>query len=218
MDLVEATILARGQQRWFGAVTGRFKGKLRILRSKSSRRRDEILQLFEITVDERLKTKLLRYLKNDPDISELAITHSSQGRLVGLMRARGTIMRCIADSDCFLVQASNDSRTEIEWKVLGTNRSLKNLMAHLSRKKVEYRVRDISEVKVKKGLTARQEWLLRSAYEHGYFDSPKGTHLRALAGDLRISAPTLFESLRKTERKLLEEHFEGDRSLPLAGI
>ena len=207
LELVEASILARGQQRWLDVVTRRFKGKLRILRSKRSPRGDGILQLVEITVDERVKDRLVGYLKGDPDVSELAITHSSQGRLVGLMRAKGAIIRCIADSDCFLVYASNDSGKDIEWKVLGTRRSLKNLMARLSKRGVEYRVGDISEVKAKRGLTARQEWLLRSAYEHGYFDSPKETHLRALAAKLGVKAPTLFESLRKSERKLLWEHF-----------
>ncbi|MDG7003770.1 MAG: hypothetical protein JRN56_07740, partial [Nitrososphaerota archaeon] len=113
MDLIEATILVEGHQKWIDAVTGRYGARLRLLNSKGTRRRDEILELFEITVDRKLENRLLRYLRNSPDISELEITNSSHGRLVGIVRAKGVVMRCVADSDCFLVYASNGSGREI---------------------------------------------------------------------------------------------------------
>jgi len=178
-----------------------------MLHSKRSRRQGEALQLFEITVDRTLKDKLISYLQNEPDISELEITNSSHGRLVGTIRAKGVIMRCIADSDCFLVQASNDSGGEIAWKILGTDRSLKELLNGLRRKGIDFEMGEISEVRRKKTLTARQEWLLRSAYEKGYFDYPKRIRIGPLARMLRVAPPTLFESLRKTQKKLLDEHF-----------
>lgn len=189
-------------------ATEGYGAKLRIIRSKRSHRRDEVLQVFELVVDESRKEGLLEYLKRAPDVSELSLIHTSQGRLYGLMRARGAIMRCIADSDCFLIRASNEAGREIEWRVLGTRRSLKGLMRRLTGRGIEYSVISIAEAKQRKGLTARQEWLLRSAYERGYFDSPKGIRLRALAEELGVSAPTLHESLRRTQKKLLREHFE----------
>lgn len=207
MKLIEATLLAKGHQRWIDAITGQYGARLRLLHSKRSRGRDAALQLFEITVDRKLKDRLVRYLQNDPDISELEITNSSHGRLVGMIRAKGMIMRCIADSDCFLVYASNDAGVKIAWKVLGTSRSIEGLLARLRRRRIEFEIGDISEVRRKVGLTARQEWLLRSAYERGYFDYPKRVRIGPLARALRVSPPTLYESLRKTQKKLLDEHF-----------
>ena len=207
MDLIEATILAKGHQRWIESVTGRYGAKLKLLHSKRSTGRDEALQVFEITVDRKLKDRLVRYLQNDPEISELEITNSSHGRLVGMIRAKGVIMRCVADSDCFLVYASNESGEEITWKVLGTDRSLRSLVGKLKRRGIDFKVGDISAVKRKQMLTARQEWLLRSAYERGYYDYPKRIRIGPLARILKVSPPTLYESLRKTQKKLYDEHF-----------
>ncbi len=180
---------------------------MRLLQSKRSQRRDEVLQIFEITVDRKLKDRLIRYLQNDPGISELVITNSSHGRLVGMIRAKGVIMRCIADSDCFLIEASNDPGEKIAWKVLGTDRSVRDLLSKLRKKGVDFEISEISEVKRKQMLTARQEWLLRSAYEKGYFDYPKKIRIGSLARMLQVSPPTLYESLRKTQKKLYDEHF-----------
>ena len=207
MERIEATILAKGHQRWIDSVTGRYGAKLRLLHSKRSRGRDEALQVFEITVDRKLKSKLVRFLQNDPEISELEITNSSHGRLVGMIRAKGVIMRCIADSDCFLAYASNDSGEEITWRVLGTDSALRNLLLSLKKKRIRFKVEDISAERRKQTLTARQEWLLRSAYERGYFDYPKRIRIGPLAQILKVSPPTLYESLRRTQKKLYDEHF-----------
>ncbi|HKT21533.1 MAG TPA: helix-turn-helix domain-containing protein [Nitrososphaerales archaeon] len=207
MELIEATIIAKGHQRWIEAVTKRYGAKLRLIHSKRSRRRDEALQVFEIIVDVGLKDRLVHYLKNDPDVSEVEITKSSHGRLLGMIRARGVIMRCVADSDCFLVYASSYSGDEIAWRVLGTDGSLRDLLSALKKRGIDFTVGDISEVRRKQTLTARQEWLLRTAYEEGYFDYPKRIRLGRLAQMLKVSPPTLYESLRKTQKKLYDEHF-----------
>lgn len=205
-ELIEATILARGHQEWIDAVTSRYGAKLKLVHSKWSRGRDEALQLFEIIVDRDLKDELIRYLQASPEISELEITNSSHGRLLGMIRAKGVIMRSIADSDCFLVYASN-SGGKIAWKVLGTDRSVKSLLGVLKRRGIEFEVEGISAVRRKMTLTARQEWLFRAAYERGYFDYPKKIRIGQLAMLLKVSPPTLYESLRKTQKKLFDEHF-----------
>ena len=216
MELIEATIIARGHQKWIDAVTSGYRAKIKLFHSKPSGRRDEVLQLFEITVDQRLKDKMLTHLVNSGEISELEVTESSHGRVFGLIRAKGVIMRCISESDCFLTSASGEYGAPIAWKVLGTKHSLGKLMARLKNRKISYKVSDIAVVRKKKVLTMRQEWLLRSAFEHGYFDYPKRIRIRSLASQLGVTAPTLHESLRKTQRRLIEEHFESERTLFLA--
>ncbi|MDG6981613.1 MAG: helix-turn-helix domain-containing protein [Nitrososphaerota archaeon] len=216
MELIEASILARGHQKWIDAITSRYRAKFRLFHSKPSKGRDEVLQLFEITIDQDLKKKMLRYLRNSREVSELEVTDSRHGRLFGLVRAKGVIMRCISESDCFLISASGEYGAPIEWNVLGTKRSLARLMTRLRDRRIGYEVADLSVVRRKKVLTTRQEWLLRASFERGYFDYPKRIHIRSLASELGVAAPTLHESLRKTQRRLIEEHFEGDRSPALA--
>jgi predicted DNA binding protein len=211
LKLVEATILAEGRQNWIRAITERYGARLRLLQSKPSGRQDEVLQLFEIIVDGNVKDGLLGYLRGDPDISELQITNSSHGRLTGLVRAVGVISRCVADSDCFLLHASNESDATISWRVLGAEGSFKRLLARLESRGVEYRIGDMSVVSSKRRLTVRQEWILRVAFEKGYFDDPKKIHIRSLARLLEVSPPTVHESIRRTQRKILEEHFRNSQ-------
>jgi predicted DNA binding protein len=206
LKLVETTILTKGHQNWVSAITGRYQARVRLLQSKPSGKLDEVLQLFEITIDGKLKDKLLGYLQADPDISELEITNSSDGRLTGLIRVKGTVSRCVADSDCFLLYASNNPDTTMVWRVLGVERSFKRLLARLESRGIEYKISDKSVVSGKRRLTARQEWILHLAFQKGYFDDPKKIHIRSLAKLVGISPPALHESLRKTQRKILEEH------------
>jgi predicted DNA binding protein len=182
-----------------------------LLQSKPSGKLDEVLQLFEITIDSKLKDMLLGYLQGDPDISELEITNSSNGRLTGLIRVKGTVSRSIADSDCFLLYASNNPDTTMVWRVLGVDRSFKRLLARFESRGIEYKISDKSVVSGKRRLTARQEWILHLAFQKGYFDDPKKIRIRSLAKLVGISPPALHESLRKTQRKILEEHLRNSQ-------
>lgn len=55
------------------------------------------------------------------------------------------------------------------------------------------------------GLTDRQTEALRTAYEMGYFEVPRGASLDAVAAELGISASSLSERLRRAQTELIEE-------------
>jgi len=55
------------------------------------------------------------------------------------------------------------------------------------------------------GLTDRQQEALRTAYERGYFDIPRGASLEAVAAELDITAASLSERLRRAQTQLIEE-------------
>jgi len=54
------------------------------------------------------------------------------------------------------------------------------------------------------GLTDRQQEALRTAYEMGYFDIPRGASLDDIATELDISASSLSERLRRAQTHLIE--------------
>lgn len=55
------------------------------------------------------------------------------------------------------------------------------------------------------GLTDGQSEALRTAYELGYFDIPRGASLEDVAAELGISASAVSERLRRAETRLIEE-------------
>jgi predicted DNA binding protein len=193
------------------AVTERYQTRLRLLQSKPSENPDEVVQLFEITVDGKLKDRMIRFLKDWPDTQELVIANSSPWRLMGLIRAKGPVSRCIADSDCFLLYASNNLDSTMVWRVLGAERSFERLQTRFEGRGIEYKIRDRSVVSSRRRLTGTQEWILRLAFQKGYFDTPKKIHIRSLAKSAGMSPPAFHESLRKAQKKILEEHIRNIR-------
>ena len=55
------------------------------------------------------------------------------------------------------------------------------------------------------GLTDRQREALRTAYELGYFDIPRGASLAEVAAELEITASSVSERLRRAQTQLIEE-------------
>jgi len=55
------------------------------------------------------------------------------------------------------------------------------------------------------GLTSQQQEALRTAYELGYFDIPRGASLEEVASELEISASSVSERLRRAQTQLIEE-------------
>jgi predicted DNA binding protein/putative methionine-R-sulfoxide reductase with GAF domain len=61
-------------------------------------------------------------------------------------------------------------------------------------------------------LTDRQREVLVTAYESGFFESPRETTGAELADLLGVSQPTVTHHLREAQRRLFEELFDGDTS------
>ncbi|WP_424004872.1 helix-turn-helix domain-containing protein (plasmid) [Haloarcula salina] len=55
------------------------------------------------------------------------------------------------------------------------------------------------------GLTDRQQEALRTAYERGYFDVPRGASLEDVADELGVSASSVSERLRRAQTQLIQE-------------
>lgn len=62
---------------------------------------------------------------------------------------------------------------------------------------------------VEDSLTDRQLEVLQTAYNSGYFQSPRASTGEAIADSLGISQPTFAAHLRAAHRKLLPQLFEG---------
>ncbi|MDG6994863.1 MAG: helix-turn-helix domain-containing protein [Nitrososphaerota archaeon] len=74
------------------------------------------------------------------------------------------------------------------------------------------RVRRMSNCSRSKGLTVNQFYTVRLALDNGYYDSPKRTDMKKLSKKLGCSPSTLCETLRRAEKKIIEEYVDLPRS------
>ena len=75
-------------------------------------------------------------------------------------------------------------------------------------KGVVYEISEIAKLSTKQKLTSKQEKVLKSALELGYFDYPKRVSTEDLSKRLGVAPSTLNEILRRAERKIIQVYFE----------
>ena len=91
--------------------------------------------------------------------------------------------------------------------IFSTKDELQKLIKSLEDFGVDVAVDKVIEYDDKEDLTARQEQIIKIAFEQGYFQFPRRVSVSDLAVRLKISKSTLSEILRKGEEKIMTEYF-----------
>ena len=116
----------------------------------------------------------------------------------------------LAESECFLTDATATEGGGLEWRLLAPRRSaVEALVKTLSGRGIAVDLVAIRAVKGSGGLTDRQERVLSLAFQLGYFEFPKKIGLTELAKKLGVSKAALSETLRTGEEKILHSYFQG---------
>ena len=116
--------------------------------------------------------------------------------------------RLIVQSGCFLVSATTASDGWIEWKLIMNEKvQIQNLVQTLDQGGIESRLILIQPIDDKEALTARQERIIKTALERGYYDFPKRIGIRELARLFDISTASVSETLRRGQKKIIEQYF-----------
>lgn len=116
--------------------------------------------------------------------------------------------RSIVQSGCFLVSASTTAEGWIEWKLIMNEKlQLQRLVETLTGAGIESRLILIQPIDDKESLTARQERIIKTALERGYYDFPKRIGIRELARLFDISTASVSETLRRGQKKIIEQFF-----------
>jgi len=118
--------------------------------------------------------------------------------------------RTIIESGCFLVSAGTGSDGWIEWKLIMNEKlQLQRLVEKLQGNGVQTKLILIQPVDDKEALTQRQERIIKTALERGYYDFPKRIGIRELARLFNISTASVSETLRRGQKKIIEQYFLG---------
>ncbi|UCC93583.1 MAG: helix-turn-helix domain-containing protein, partial [Thermoplasmata archaeon] len=103
----------------------------------------------------------------------------------------------------------------IEWKVAFSNREdLDKLIWELQETGTDVELVRVSNA-IDDGLrlTDRQLKIVEVAFKRGYYDYPKRISIRELARIFGVSTATVSEILRRGQRKIIKEHFEGKKKI-----
>jgi predicted DNA binding protein len=166
--------------------------------------------LVEVEVEPGKEGAVLREIGQLPVIFRSDIKKVGEGLLRGVITTSNCFSCCEEwMGEVFLV----DVRIEPDGRVLhkmvaSSNEAIRRVISRFEARGHHVELEKLRSVDDRSPLTPHQEEILHRAYERGYFDDPKGVHLRDLASEAGVSVSTLSEMLRKAQRKLIVEFLE----------
>jgi predicted DNA binding protein len=172
--------------------------------------------LVEINLREEDADGVIKTIEDFEHVVGMEITERHKGRLLAIVEVRdcpGCVS--LATADVFLLAAHTTEDKRIEWKVAFSSREdVDNLVLELQRTGTDVELVRVSNT-IDDGLklTDRQLKIVEVAFKRGYYDYPKRISIRELARIFGVSTATVSEILRRGQRKIIKEHFEGRKKI-----
>lgn len=93
---------------------------------------------------------------------------------------------------------------------LGNEKQVKNFLEIIDKTGISYKVASLIDAKFSPEspltyLTEKQRTVLVSAFEHGYYETPRRVNSQELAKKLNLKSSTLVEHRRKAEQRILAQ-------------
>jgi predicted DNA binding protein len=158
--------------------------------------------------------ELKRRLKAMKEVVNVDVTELEPNHLLGVVTSKNCVVcPAIADVDasCFISSAATEEDCSVGYKVLLSRENVPVIINRLSKTGAEYKVAEISTVSSLPGLTSRQERILKTAMELGFYDFPRKVTNEELAAKLGVKPSTLSEIVRRAERKVVGKYFESQQ-------
>lgn len=166
--------------------------------------------LVEIELGEADPAEVVASLEGNPDVLRVEAEIPPKGRVLATLQVKDCqACHALAESECFLTDATAMEGGGLVWDIIAPDRStVEDLMESLDGGP-QAELLSVRSVKMKGMLTYRQEEVISLAYTLGYFEFPKKISLTSLAKKLGVAKSTLSEILRTGEAKVLHAYFHG---------
>lgn len=208
--MIEAVLRVTLPCSWAVALTRDHGAVVNIVEQKALS--DDLLQsLVEIDPADEEPNEVVEILRRNPFVKSVEAIVPPKGKILATLQVQECLAcQALANSECFLTDATVTEGGGLEWKLLAPKRtSVESLMKVLRDRDIPVELMAIKTAKGTGTLTDRQERVLSLAYQLGYFEFPKRINLSDLAKKLGVAKSTLSEVLRAGEDKILHEYFQG---------
>ncbi len=111
--------------------------------------------------------------------------------------------------DLFLTEAHTTETGSIVMRLLAPDEAtLAGFLERLENDDVAFRLLKKARLTKKKEITIRQEYVVKTALDLGFFEYPKKINLEGLSKRLNVSYVTLAEILRRAEKNIITSYFK----------
>ena len=210
--MMEAVIAVDIPDYWAKAVSGRFRVQAKLLGTRPQGK-DAVRDLVEMVTPDENMAAVVEAIRAVKSVAEVDLSILDQTKAVGSVTSKKLPAALVlASADAFLVGGRNLEDGKVQWTLfISKNEVIKKLVEDLKAAGAGVELQKLSRLEERDALTARQEEILMTAFERGFFDYPKRIGLRELAKMFDISASTLSEILRKGQKKIIETYLSETR-------
>ena len=119
------------------------------------------------------------------------------------------ICKTMLNWDLFLIEAHTNGVGDIIMRLLAPDEeTVSGFLGRLEADGVKFKLTKKHNLNKKKEITTRQEFVVRTALDLGFFDYPKNINLEGLSKRLNVSYVTLAEILRRAEKNIISSYLK----------
>ena len=119
------------------------------------------------------------------------------------------ICNAMSEWELFLIDAQTTENGDIVMRwLVPDEKTISSFLERLAEDGVKFNLIRKQNLSKRKDITARQEYVVRTALDLGFFDYPKKINLEGLSKRLNVSYVTLAEILRRAEKNIISAYFK----------
>jgi predicted DNA binding protein len=205
-------------ERWVDALCHEHSATVKILSMKTAEEneRSVVTHFVDMLSEKSAATLLVREIAKIPDVTGTDLAIIGANRIVGTVTSNDCVTcSVIMESNLvyFIGPAVTGEDCSISYKIFMSGDAIPRFLQALHLRGIDYKVAEISKLTPTRALTSKQEKVLKTALELGYYEYPKRASTEDLSKALGVATSTVSEILRRAERKIITEYFgeNGDR-------
>ena len=184
---------------------------VRVLSMKSQDSERNITHFVEITSEKVTAEHLRKDVSKLADVTDCDLASVGLNRLVGAVTSNDCLVCFLimqSQSGHFVGPAVTESNCQITYRLFMSGEGIPNFLQSLHENGVVYKIGEIAKMSPTRALTPKQERVMKSALELGYYDYPKRISTEELSKAVGVSSSTVSEILRRAERRIISGYFE----------
>lgn len=204
--MIEALLNIRIPELWVTPVTEKYNIKLSCQIGGHSGKAG--WGIVTIKGENKTLNKILREIRNHPSVGKIRIKDRQEDSVSFFV----DVVKCkpceiLVKSKAFMVFPIEIENGRMKWLLItDTNRTMGKISDKLEKFGCDVKIERVTTLGEKGVLTQRQEEIIRTAFESGYFNYPRRVDSSKLASKLGISVSTLSEVMRAAQRRIFAEY------------
>ncbi len=170
-----------------------------------------VTHFVEITSAKSSSEELTNEIRKLGDVTDTDLASIGTNRIVGAVTSNdcmvcSTIME--SKTGYFVGPATTEMDCQLNYRLFLNGEGIPGFLQTLHDKGIIYKISEIAKMTPERALTSKQERVLKSALELGYYDFPKRISTDQLSKTLSLAPSTISEILRRAERRIIRGYFK----------